>query len=198
MRRVPSGEHTCVAASVGECGVVDSNQTVASSLQKASPNSRIGGPATAGCDTHWIGNLTELASTKKLPLDFISCHAYGGGGDESQVGVVSSLMGGLAQAKKLAQGKPLVLSEWSSSWSFTIPYHDMPASAPFIVQSVAAMDGIVDISSYWTFSDVFEEGGMLPGPCHGGFGLLNVHGTPKPAYRAFQLLHGAGEQRLQL
>jgi hypothetical protein len=43
---------------------------------------------------------------------------------------------------------------------------------------------------------VFEEGGILPGPFHGGFGLMTVHGTPKPAYRAFELLHGAGMQRL--
>ena len=50
--------------------------------------------------------------------------------------------------------------------------------------------------SYWVFSDVFEEGGILPGPFHGGFGLMTVHGTPKPAYRAFELLHGAGMQRL--
>ena len=37
---------------------------------------------------------------------------------------------------------------------------------------------------------------MLPGAFHGGFGLLNVYGCPKPAYRAFQLLHQAGDQRL--
>jgi xylan 1,4-beta-xylosidase len=39
---------------------------------------------------------------------------------------------------------------------------------------------MADISSYWVFSDVFEEGGILPGPFHGGFGLMTVHGTPKP------------------
>jgi hypothetical protein len=58
------------------------------------------------------------------------------------------------------------------------------------------MDGQVDISSYWVFSDVFEEGGIIAGPFHGGFGLMTIHGTPKPAYRAFQLLHGAGMKRL--
>lgn len=57
------------------------------------------------------------------------------------------------------------------------------------------MDGLLNMSSYWVFSDVFEEGGILPTPFHGGFGLLTINGTPKPAYRAFQLLHGAGEER---
>ena len=30
---------------------------------------------------------------------------------------------------------------------------DEPDSAPFIVAAVAGMDGLVDISSYWVFSD---------------------------------------------
>jgi xylan 1,4-beta-xylosidase len=52
------------------------------------------------------------------------------------------------------------------------------------------------INGVWLCVAVFEEGGILPGPFHGGFGLMTVHGTPKPAYRAFELLHGAGLQRL--
>jgi xylan 1,4-beta-xylosidase len=39
---------------------------------------------------------------------------------------------------------------------------------------------------------------MLPVAFHGGFGLLTVYGTPKPAYRAFQLLHEAGDKRLSV
>jgi hypothetical protein len=78
---------------------------------------------------------------------------------------------------------------------YTVDYHDEPESAPFIVAAIALMDGLVDMSSYWVFSDVFEEGGVLPGPYHGGFGLMNIYGIPKPAYRAFELLHGAGATR---
>jgi xylan 1,4-beta-xylosidase len=33
-------------------------------------------------------------------------------------------------------------------------------------------------------------------PFQGGFGLLNIHGIAKPAYRAFQLLHELGTQML--
>ncbi len=33
-------------------------------------------------------------------------------------------------------------------------------------------------------------------PFHGGFGLLNIYGIPKPAYRAYQLLSEIGEQIL--
>jgi xylan 1,4-beta-xylosidase len=35
-------------------------------------------------------------------------------------------------------------------------------------------------------------------PFHGGFGLLNLHGVPKPNYRAFELLHQAGNELLRV
>ena len=53
---------------------------------------------------------------------------------------------------------------------------------------------LVEGYSYWTFSDIFEEGGMPCKPFHGGFGLLNLQGIPKASYRAFQLLHKLGEE----
>jgi xylan 1,4-beta-xylosidase len=49
--------------------------------------------------------------------------------------------------------------------------------------------------SYWTFSDVFEESGVVKTPFYGGFGLLAVGGIPKPAFNAFALLHQLGEER---
>ena len=35
-------------------------------------------------------------------------------------------------------------------------------------------------------------------PFHGGFGLLNIHGIAKPAYRAYQLMHGLGDTLLPM
>jgi xylan 1,4-beta-xylosidase len=50
--------------------------------------------------------------------------------------------------------------------------------------------------SYWTFSDVFEEQGVIKKPFYGGYGLLAERGIPKPAFNAFLLLHGLGDERL--
>jgi xylan 1,4-beta-xylosidase len=52
--------------------------------------------------------------------------------------------------------------------------------------------------SYWTFSDVFEEQGVVKQPFYGGYGLVAAGGIPKPAYRAFRLLHQLGGERLAL
>jgi xylan 1,4-beta-xylosidase len=52
--------------------------------------------------------------------------------------------------------------------------------------------------SYWTFSDVFEEQGVVKTPFYGGFGLIAAGGIPKPAFNAFALLHRLGSVRLEL
>jgi xylan 1,4-beta-xylosidase len=51
--------------------------------------------------------------------------------------------------------------------------------------------------SYWTFSDVFDEQGVIQRPYYGGFGLVAERGIPKAAFRAFELLHSLGNQRIE-
>jgi xylan 1,4-beta-xylosidase len=58
------------------------------------------------------------------------------------------------------------------------------------------VSGLVEGYSFWTFSDIFEESYFPSVPFHGGFGLMTLHAIPKPAYRAFELLHRLGHERL--
>ena len=74
--------------------------------------------------------------------------------------------------------------------------HDDPYAAAFIVKTVLEASGLVHGYSYWTFSDIFEENYFPSTPFEGGFGLLDIHGIAKPAYRAFQLLHERGTQMM--
>jgi xylan 1,4-beta-xylosidase len=55
---------------------------------------------------------------------------------------------------------------------------------------------LVNAYSYWTFSDIFDENYMPSKPFQGGFGLLSIEGVPKPAYRAFEILHRLGSDEL--
>jgi xylan 1,4-beta-xylosidase len=50
--------------------------------------------------------------------------------------------------------------------------------------------------SFWTFSDVFEEGGPIPTPFEGHFGLRAEYGINKPSFYDFALLHQLGSERL--
>jgi xylan 1,4-beta-xylosidase len=102
------------------------------------------------------------------------------------------------QALREADPIPLYYTEWNCSPSPRDPYHDAPYNAAFIVKTVGGNLGLVDCYSYWTFSDIFEESGFSSIPFHGGFGLLNIHGIPKPSYRAFQLLSRLHGERLEV
>jgi xylan 1,4-beta-xylosidase len=69
---------------------------------------------------------------------------------------------------------------------------------PWLADTVRRCDGLADMMSYWTLSDVFEEQGVVRRPFYGGFGLIAAGGIPKPAFNAFKMLHQLGEERLEL
>jgi len=67
---------------------------------------------------------------------------------------------------------------------------------PWMAQTISRCDGLTQMMSYWTFSDVFEEQGVVKTPFYGGYGLVAERGIPKPAFDAFELLHTLGDERL--
>jgi xylan 1,4-beta-xylosidase len=69
---------------------------------------------------------------------------------------------------------------------------------PWLADTIRQCDGLVNEMSYWTFSDVFEEQGVVKEPFYGGFGLIAVGGIPKPSYAAFELLHRLGNARVTI
>jgi xylan 1,4-beta-xylosidase len=97
--------------------------------------------------------------------------------------------------RRQARGKPVYYTEWNSSSNPRDPLHDEPYAAAFAVATIMEAKGLVEGYSFWTFSDIFEETYFPSIPFHGGFGLLNLHGIPKPTYRAFELLHNIGTEQ---
>ena len=69
---------------------------------------------------------------------------------------------------------------------------------PWMADTIRQCDGLVDEMSYWTFSDVFEEQGVVKKPFYGGYGLIAAGNIPKPAFTAFRILHQLGDERLAL
>src|SRR5260370_29007571 len=51
---------------------------------------------------------------------------------------------------------------------------------------------------WWTFSDVFEEQGVVKTRFYGGFGLLAERSIPKAVFNDFALLHQLGDVRLEV
>lgn len=181
-------------------------QSAALAIKKIDRELKVGGPATA-IDA-WIPELKEFCSKHGIPLDFISTHHYPtdsafGLGLNMEEQMARSERGVLTvRAKKaIEEAYPLSVyyTEWNNSPSPRDSYHDTPYNAAFIVKTITDnMELPLSCYSFWTFSDIFEECGLSSVPFHGGFGLLNIHGIPKPSYRAFQLLSRLSGDRLEI
>mgnify|MGYP003327901364 CR=1 FL=1 len=91
---------------------------------------------------------------------------------------------------------PFVMSEFNASYANEPDVTDSVYMGPWIANMIRECDGYVDDMSYWTFSDVFEEQGIVKTPFYGGFGLIAERNIHKPAFNAFALLHRLGSQRL--
>jgi xylan 1,4-beta-xylosidase len=94
---------------------------------------------------------------------------------------------------------PIIFSEFNATYTGTeVDVTDSPYIGPWLANTIRACDGLVESLSYWTFSDVFEEGGVAKSPFHGGFGLIAAGGIPKASFNDFRLLHRLGDQRLNV
>ena len=102
------------------------------------------------------------------------------------------------RALQACQRLPLIWSEFNASYKNESEVTDSAYMGPWLADTIRQCDGLVSMMSYWTFSDVFEEQGVVKTPFYGGYGLIAENGIPKPAYNAFALLHKLGDQRIAL
>ncbi len=164
---------------------------------------RVGGPATAA--NAWLPEFLDFCDRNRLPADFVSTHHYPNDALWSDAQDTESELAGtprgvlrkqVAEARRQVGDRPLLYTEWNASSNPRYPRHDEPYAAAFAAKSALEASEFVEAYSFWTFTDIFEENYFPSLPFHGGFGLLNLHGIPKPTYRAFELLRRLGEERL--
>ena len=174
----------------------------ADAIKSVDESLRVGGPATA--KSEWIEEFVDFCERNNVPADFISTHQYptdalGSQDDDTKLQLFKSqrgLMREVAQdTRRQARGKPVYYTEWNSSSNPRDPLHDESYAAAFAVATIMEAKGLVEGYSFWTFSDIFGENYFPSVPFHGGFGLLNLDGIPKPTYRAFELLHELGTEQ---
>jgi xylan 1,4-beta-xylosidase len=177
----------------------------ASAMKDIDPSLQVGGPATA--NNGWISEFLDYCERYDVPADFLTTHhyptdAFGQPGDDTVTQLSLSRRSVLreraTEARGKARGHRLYYTEWNTSSNPFDDLHDQPFAAAFIAKTVMEVAELVDGYSYWTFSDLFEENYFSSVPFHGGFGLLTIDGIPKPAYRAFELLHRLGTERLSV
>ncbi|MCF8714700.1 glycoside hydrolase [Joostella atrarenae] len=183
-------------------------KTVAEAVKRVSKDYRVGGPATAG--GQWVPETLQYCETNRVPLDFIATHTYGVKGFLDEFGENNLIMKSNPHEmwekvqrtrgmidNSVFKGIELHFTEWSSSYSNTDPVHDTYQNAPYILNTLKNSEHHATSMSYWTFTDVFEEGGVPRGPFHGGFGLLNLQNLKKPTYFVYKYLNQLGKIELE-
>jgi len=172
-------------------------------LKKVSPRLRVGGPATAAAA--WVPDFLKFTATNHVPVDFVSTHGYADDTVENLFGTNEDIPMDNRACRAVAKvnseikasatpNLPLFWTEWNVQGMHES--RDTIFVGPALANTIRQCDGLVNMLSFWTFSDVFEEGGPIPQPFEGQFGLRAKGGINKPSYYSYGLLHQLGDARL--
>ncbi len=179
----------------------------ARALKAVSTKLRVGGPATA--QAAWADVFLKHCADNQVPVDFVSSHVYGDDtakdvfGTNENIPRSDMVCRAIGKVHNQIQASPfpnlpLIWSEFNATYMTKPEITDSTYMGPWLANTIRECDGNVTLMSYWTFSDVFEEQGVVKQPFYGGYGLLAEYGIPKPAYATFKLLHQLGEKRLDV
>ena len=176
----------------------------ARALKGVNPQLRVGGPATAAAS--WIGDFLKFTSENHVPVDFVSTHGYA---DDTVEDIFGEKSKDVPMDERVCKAAGKVKDEIKASASPNLPLfwtewnvqgmldaRDTIFVGPALANTVRQCDGLANMLSFWTFSDVFEEGGPINAPFNGQFGLRAKGGINKPSYYAYGLLHQLGSERL--
>ncbi|NYF78975.1 GH39 family glycosyl hydrolase [Granulicella arctica] len=179
----------------------------ARALKTVSPSIIVGGPSTA--QAAWVPDFLAHTHQANVPVDFVSTHVYGNDTADNVLHtnenvprdqmVFRSVEKVHNEILKSPYPKiPLIFSEYNASYANEPNVTDTVYMGPWLANTIRQCDGLTQAMSYWSFSDVFEEQGVVRTPFYGGFGVIAEDDIPKPAFNAFAMLHRLGDQRLPI
>jgi xylan 1,4-beta-xylosidase len=176
-------------------------------LKSVSPRLQVGGPATA--QAAWVTPFLEHVHAVNAPLDFVSTHVYA---NDTAPNVLHKdedvpRENMVYRAVKMVHDQilaspypkiPLIFSEYNASYANEPNVTDSTFMGPWLANNIRLCDGLTESMAYWSFSDVFDEQGVIRTPFYGGFGIVAAESIPKPALNIFRALHQLGDQRIAL
>ena len=174
-------------------------------VKEVLPGARVGGPAICGGEGSqgWIRDFLAFCSEKKLACDFVTRHAYMGETPEHRgrylyhpMREVDDLIAEMRESRDIIdsfpefRGIPMYITEFNTSYNPFCPIHDTVYNAAVCAALLSRLGDVAEGYSYWTFGDVFEEGGVPVRPFHGGFGLEAAGCIAKPTLWSFAFFAG--------
>jgi len=166
----------------------------ADTIHAINPNLKVGGPAS--CASGLIEETLGYMKNGTIKIDFISTHIYPTDFTPINNTVMKTVLGNV---RKAVGNIPLFYTEYNDGLYGSPPFHDTVYASSFIMKTITDCSGLVDMLSWWTFTDIFEEQGLVPGVFNKseGWGLISLYDVKKPSYRAFQMLHQTGSSRIK-
>jgi xylan 1,4-beta-xylosidase len=179
----------------------------ATALKSVDKRLRVGGPATA--EASWGPEFIEYCVKQNAPVDFLSTHIYANDpqskvfGRETNYSLDDVIPLALQKVRNQVASSPMphlpiYITEWNSTFMNDSAITDTSFNAAFIANTLHRCQGLVDLMSYWCFSDVFEEQGVAQNIFYGGYGMIAMRKIPKPSFHAFSLLHRLGNERFEI
>ncbi|MDQ0338589.1 xylan 1,4-beta-xylosidase [Caldalkalibacillus uzonensis] len=181
-------------------------QVTAEAIKAVHPELKVGGPAICGGSDHWITDFLHFCERENVPVDFVSRHAYTSAKPHKttfeyyyqKLEQPEDMLHQFRSVRELINQSPFpdlpfYITEYNTSYSPVNPVHDTPLNAVYLARILSEAGDSVDLFSYWTFSDVFEEADIPKAIFHGGFGLVALHGIPKPTFHLFSFFNQLGE-----
>src|SRR5580692_10801373 len=177
----------------------------ARALKAVSLRLRVGGPSTSSA--HWVDSFLRHVAENNVPIDFVSSHGYADDtvkdlfGKDQDIPMDQRVCAAIRKvhdqiAASERPNLPLMWTEWNVPSFGELHARDTSYVGPALADDIRQCDGLVNMMSFWTFDDVFEEDGPKHEPFDGGFGLIALGGIKKPSYSAFALLHLLGDERI--
>jgi xylan 1,4-beta-xylosidase len=142
-----------------------------------------------------------------VPIDFVSTHVYANDTADNVLHTNENIPRDtmVYRAVKMVHDQiaaspypklPLIFSEYNASYANEPNVTDSPYMGPWLANNIRLCDGLTESMAYWSFSDVFEEQGVVRTPFYGGFGLIAADSIPKPTLNIFRALHQLGDRRI--
>jgi xylan 1,4-beta-xylosidase len=177
----------------------------ARALKAVNSRLRVGGPSTSSA--HWVDDFLRHVGAENVPIDFVSSHGYADDTVEDLFGTHDDIPMDQRVCRAIKKvhdqiaasprpNLPLMWMEWNVPSFGPLHARDTEYVGAALADDIRQCDGLVDMMSFWTFSDVFEEGGPKHEPFDGGFGLMAMGGIKKPSYTGFAVLHKLGQERI--
>lgn len=184
-------------------------QVTAEAVKSVHSDLQVGGPAICGGADHWITDFLNFCHVQQVPVDFVSRHAYTSAAPNKttfeyyyqELYEPEFMLNEFKRVRTMIDESPLPhlpfhITEYNTSYNPTNPVHDTALNAAYLARILSEGGDYVDSFSYWTFSDVFEESDVPKSLFHGGFGMVALHGIPKPTYHLFAFFNALGEEVL--